>query len=116
MALFVPGFAGADYRRKAVEGARSLRIAVGRSSELGLDIGIGIASGEEFIGDVTNLAARLTAAAEAEEILVEAESYDAVASVYPSAEVRVLEGQGQEHTRPCGRHPRLRPRRSPRPA
>jgi adenylate cyclase len=75
MALFVPGLTGPEYRRNAVEAGRSLLQAVGESSELGLEIGVGISSGEEFVGnvggggykdftalgDVTNTVARLTA-------------------------------------------------------
>src|SRR5436189_3638114 len=77
--IFVPGLAGSHYRRKAVEAARHLVRAV-RYTEFShgsLEVGIGVASGEEFvgnvggggyrdfaaIGDVTNLAARLTTAA-----------------------------------------------------
>jgi adenylate cyclase len=109
MALFVPGFAGADYKAKAVEGARSLLAAVGSSSDLGLDVGVGVASGEEFVGnvggggykdftavgDVTNLAARLTAAARGGEIILEASTYEAVASRYPAAESRMLDLKGR---------------------
>jgi adenylate cyclase len=109
MALFVPGFAGVDYRSKAVDGARALLDAVGASSELGLDVGVGVASGEEFIGnvggggykdftavgDVTNTAARLTAAAGPSEILIDAETYDAVAATYPFDEIRMLDVKGK---------------------
>ena len=108
MALFVPGLAGRDYKAKAVEGARSLLATVG-ASELGLDVGVGVASGEEFIGnvggggykdftavgDVTNLAARLTAAADAGEILVDVETYTAVATTYPAPETRLLDLKGK---------------------
>jgi adenylate cyclase len=109
MALFVPGFAGAEYRRKAVDGARALLAAVGASSELGLEVGVGVASGEEFIGnvggggykdftavgDVTNTAARLTAAAGAGEILIDAETSVAVAATYRFEEIRVLDVKGK---------------------
>jgi adenylate cyclase len=109
MALFVPGFAGSGYKVKAVKGARSLLAAVGRSSELGLEVGIGVASGEEFIGnvggggykdftavgDVTNLAARLTAVADADEVLVDRETYAAVDAVYPHAARKTLDVKGK---------------------
>ena len=69
--IFVPGLAGPNYRRKAVEAARTLVRAVRYTS---LEVGIGVASGEEFVGnvagggykdfaavgDVPNVAARLT--------------------------------------------------------
>jgi class 3 adenylate cyclase len=104
MCLFVPGFAGPQYRANAVEGARSLLREVDW-----LSIGVGIASGEEFIGnvggggykdftavgDVTNLAARLTAKAEAGEIVVDADTYNAVCDRYPQAERRELELKGK---------------------
>jgi len=104
MALFVPGLAGKDYRRKAVEAARSVLHEVDW-----LDLGIGISSGEQFVGnvvgggykdftalgDVTNTAARLTKIAGAREILVDAATYEAVADRYPAAEGRRLELKGK---------------------
>jgi adenylate cyclase len=51
MALFVPGIAGGHYRRKAVEAARSL-VRYTDSAAGGLEVGIGVASGEEFVGNV----------------------------------------------------------------
>jgi adenylate cyclase len=104
MAIYVPGLAGHDYRRKAVESARDLLKAVDW-----LQIGAGIASGEEFVGnvggggfkdftavgDVTNTAARLTKIAQAGELVVDAETYGAVADAYPRAERRMLELKGK---------------------
>jgi adenylate cyclase len=111
MGLFVPGLAGKDYPRKAVSGARALLRAVGYGSDEGnwLDIGLGIASGEEFVGnvggggykdftalgDVTNTAARLTAQAAAGEILIDADTYTVVAGEFPDAERRELELKGK---------------------
>jgi len=104
MALFVPGLAGRDYPRKAVEGASRLVHAVDW-----LDIGVGIATGNEFVGnvggggfkdftalgDVTNVAARLTARAAPGEILLDAETHAAVAALHPHAERRELELKGK---------------------
>ncbi len=111
MGLFVPGLAGKDYPRKAVEGGLALLRSIGYGSEEGtwLDIGLGIASGEQFVGnvggggykdftalgDVTNTAARLTAKAAAGELLVDAATYEAVAADYPDAEQRELELKGK---------------------
>ena len=111
MALFVPGLAGKGYRRNAVLGGLSLIREVGYGSEEGpwLTIGAGIATGEEFIGnvggggykdftalgDVTNTAARLTAQAAAGELLVDDESYAVVADEHPEAERRELELKGK---------------------
>lgn len=110
MALFVPGLAGPKYKRRAVEAGRSLVSAVGPASEFSFEIGVGIASGEEFVGnvggggykdftalgDVTNTAARLTAEAAPGEILVDAETYQAAAEAYPHAERRDLELKGKQ--------------------
>ncbi len=114
MCLFVPGLAGTEYRRKSVEGGRALIAAVQTDPELGrwLRIGVGIATGEEFVGnvggggykdftalgDVTNTSARLTAQAAAGELLVDAETYAAVADKYPDAERRELKLKGKAAT------------------
>jgi adenylate cyclase len=106
MALFVPGIAGDQYRRKAVEAARSLARAVRYTGSAvgGLEVGIGVASGEEFVGnvagggykdftavgEVTNTAARLTAAAGDGEIIVDAPTYETVAQAYPDAKRQQL--------------------------
>jgi adenylate cyclase len=111
MGLFVPGLAGKSYPRKAVEGARLLLRSLGYGSDEGnwLDIGLGIASGEQFVGnvggggykdftalgDVTNTAARLTAQAAAGEILMDAMTFGAVAEDNPDAERRELELKGK---------------------
>ena len=104
MGVFVPGLAGSHYQRKAVEGGSRLLRAVDW-----LDVGVGIASGEEFVGnvggggfkdftalgDVTNVAARLTAQAAAGEILMDAATYNNVATRHPEAEKRELELKGK---------------------
>ena len=110
--LFVPGLAGPHYRQKAVEAARSLVRAVRYTdSPAGtLEVGIGIASGEEFVGnvagggfkdfaavgDVTNTAARLTSAARNNEIVIDAATYAGVARAYPDAEQRQLVLKGKQ--------------------
>jgi adenylate cyclase len=99
--LFVPGLAGANYRRKAVEAARSLVRAVRytESAAGSLEVGIGVASGEEFVGNVagggykdfaavgyvTNTASRLTSSARNGQIVVDAETYEDVARAFPDA-------------------------------
>jgi adenylate cyclase len=110
--LFVPGLAGRQYRQKAVEAARSLvRVVRYSDSPVGtLEVGIGIASGEEFVGnvagggykdfaavgDVTNTAARLTSAARNSEIVVDAETYGGVARAYPDARQQRLALKGKQ--------------------
>jgi adenylate cyclase len=109
--IFVPGLAGSNYRRKAVEAARSLVRAVRylESATGGLEVGIGVASGEEFVGnvagggykdfaavgDVTNVAARLTSSARDGEIVVDAETYQAVARAFPDARREELTLKGK---------------------
>jgi adenylate cyclase len=112
MALFVPGLAGRrEFRRKSVEGAIKLLEAVGYGQPEGnwLNVGVGIATGEEFVGnvggggykdftalgDVTNTAARLTAQAGPGELLVDSETYAAVSDDYPNAERRELVLKGK---------------------
>lgn len=110
--LFVPGLAGTHYRQKAVEAARSLvRVIRYTESPAGtLDVGIGVASGEEFVGnvagggykdfaavgDVTNTAARLTSSARNGQIVVDAEIYAAVARAYPDAQKQQLALKGKK--------------------
>lgn len=112
MGLFVPGLAGKKvYRQKSVEGALRLFETVGNGEDGGswLALGIGVATGEEFVGnvggggykdftalgDVTNTAARLSSAAAAGELLVDAQTYRAVADEHPAAERRELDLKGK---------------------
>ena len=106
MALFVPGLAGRDYRSRAVVGASALLAKV---EEFDLDVGVGIATGEQFVGnvggggykdftsvgDVTNTAARLVATARRGEIAVDAKTYESVVAAFPAAERRELELKGK---------------------
>ena len=112
MVLFVPGLAGRSYRRKAVEAGASLLGAVGYGKAMSswIDVGIGLASGEEFvgnvggggfkdftaIGDVTNTAARLTSAARAGEIVLDAATHATVVDDYPAAVRELLPLKGKE--------------------
>jgi adenylate cyclase len=111
MGLFVPGLAGAAYPSKAVEAGRALLHAIGyaRPERNWLDVGVGICSGEEFVGnvggggfkdftalgDVTNTAARLQAVTRGGEILMCASTYQTVRDRYPDAERVELELKGK---------------------
>lgn len=111
MALFVPGLAGSDYPGRAVAGARSLLQAIGYGSREGswLAVGVGIATGEEFVGNVggggykdftavggvTNTAARLTATAAAGQILVDGATYEQLGPSFGTADRRDLELKGK---------------------
>ena len=112
MAIFVPGLAGAAYPANAVAAGRSLLEAVGyaRGAQSWLDVGVGIASGEEYvgnvggggfkdftaIGDVSNTAARLQAQAAGGTMLVDAPTYAAVTELFPGAERCELQLKGKE--------------------
>jgi adenylate cyclase len=111
-AIFVPGLATTKYRAKAVVAARALLEGVGYGSPEGnwVHVGVGIASGEEFvgnvagggykdfvaIGDVTNTASRLTSAAKSGEIIVDADTYTPISDLFPQAEPRELELKGKK--------------------
>jgi adenylate cyclase len=89
--MFVPGFAGHDHRHKALEAAMEILHETGHHSSSGpwIPLGIGIHTGVAFVGavgskgqavDVTvlgdpaNVAARLSSAAAAGEILITPEA------------------------------------------
>ena len=114
MAIFVPGLAGSHFPRQAVQAAGALLRGIGYGTTAGswLEVGVGICTGEEYvgnvggggfkdftaIGDVTNTAARLQASAGGGEILMCAATYEAVASAYPVAEPRHLQLKGKQST------------------
>ncbi len=112
MALFVPGLAGSSYQAKAVEAGRSLLRALGYGTAEGnwVDVGVGICSGEEYVGnvggggfkdftalgDVTNTAARLQAAARGGEIIMCASTYEALRDRHVKAEPLDLQLKGKQ--------------------
>ena len=114
MAIFVPGLAGARFPRQAVLAAGALLRGVGYGTTAGswLEVGVGICTGEEYvgnvggggfkdftaIGDITNTAARLQASAAGGEIVMCASTYDAVAEAYPAAEPQHLQLKGKQST------------------
>jgi len=89
-AFFVPGLAGKHYHRRAVEAAKRVLKATGHNEASGpwIPVGIGVHSGESFVGavgkegglsqisvlgDTANVASRLAAAARVGEILLSEE-------------------------------------------
>jgi adenylate cyclase len=114
MAIFVPGLAGSRFPRQAVQAAGALLRGIGYGTTAGswLEVGVGICTGEEYvgnvggggfkdftaIGDVTNTAARLQASARGGEILMCSATYEAVASAYPVAEPGLLQLKGKRST------------------
>src|SRR6185436_11390163 len=98
MALFIPGVAGPDYRRKAVDAALDVLRAVGYGSPEGpwLELGVGVNAGLAYVGNVgtgvvdftalgdpVNLAARLQAAAGGGEAVVAAGVHDGLRTRLP---------------------------------
>jgi adenylate cyclase len=95
-----------------VEAGRALLQAIGYGRPDGnwLEVGVGICSGEEFVGnvggggfkdftalgDVTNTAARLQSVARRGEILMCASTYRVVRERYPEAEQLQLQLKGKE--------------------
>ncbi len=91
--LFIPAFAGQDHSRRAIEAARQLvdRLAHGDPRQTRLPIGVGVHTGEAFVGvvqgaqegisdftalgDNVNITARLASMAAAGEILISASAY-----------------------------------------
>lgn len=112
MALFLPPFAGNDVLEKMVSASQGLRAALGYGSgeEPGLPLGVGVAFGTAFVGnvghddvlkdftalgDVVNTAQRLQKQAGPGQIVLAEAIYDAVWERFPDA-VRVeLELKGK---------------------
>jgi class 3 adenylate cyclase len=103
--------AGPGYPRKAIDGACALLHAMGYGTPEGnwLDVGVGICSGEEYVGnvggggfkdftalgDVTNTAARLQAQTKGGEVLICAATHDAAVDACAGAELRQLSLKGK---------------------
>ena len=99
MALFIPGVAGPEYRRRAVDATVDVLRAVGPSLHVGASVNAGTAfvgnvgsAVVDFtaLGDPVNVAARLQEQAAAGEVIVSED----LAGAYPDAERRVLELRG----------------------
>jgi len=92
--LYVPGFAGPDHRRVAIRAAQDLLLTTGHGAPDGpwIPVGIGLHTGVAFLGsvgsngkatditvlgDAPNVAARLSSAAAAGEILISQDAYAA---------------------------------------
>jgi len=113
MALFLPGIAGAEYRRRSVEAARALIGAVGFGSPEGpwLQVGASVNAGIAYVGNVgdavvdftalgdpVNVAARMQGSAAAGEVLVADDTYPSLGEDFADSERRTLTLRG--HDRP----------------
>jgi adenylate cyclase len=116
MALFIPGVAGPDYRRRAVEAAVDLLRATGVGSPEGpwLDVAASVNAGTAYVGNVgdavvdftalgdpVNVAARMQAQALAGQVLVAEDVDPFVPASFPEAERRVLTLRGHDGTVPA---------------
>ncbi|MEO6457000.1 MAG: adenylate/guanylate cyclase domain-containing protein [Chloroflexia bacterium] len=112
IALYVPGIAGPDHARIAVDVARELLEATGHSDPDGpwIDVGIGVHTGTAYVGavgsadsvsditvlgDAANTTARLSAQAAGGEILVSEETYQAANLKLEDCELRTFQLKGR---------------------
>lgn len=111
MALFIPGFTGPEYARRAVEASEALLRALGYGDGgVGwLPVGVGLNAGPAFVGnvgsgevvdftalgDTVNIAARLQGAAAGEVVLSEA-IYQSAADRYRGLERRTITVRGKD--------------------
>jgi adenylate cyclase len=115
MALFIPVIAGENHAARAIEAGMAILAAVDRSGlgEKGLMVGVGVHSGEAFVGaigsaekidftalgDSVNVAARLGGLAGPGELLVSRAAWDRAGRGVPPAE-RDVEIAGRTATLP----------------
>jgi len=111
MALFIPGVAGPEYRRKAIAAGLDVLRAVGYGSPEGpwLTVGVGVNAGSAFVGNVgsavvdftalgdpVNVAARLQGAAAGGELVVSDDLHHDLPAMLPGARAEVVEVRGRE--------------------
>jgi adenylate cyclase len=110
--LYIPGFAGSEHSRKAIEAAQDLLRLTGHRDARGpwLPVGIGVHTGLAFVGivgneastmdftalgDNVNITARLASEAGAGEILISEAAYSAAHLQIENLEHRQLELKGK---------------------
>ena len=113
MALFIPGFAGADHTTDAIEAAHELLDATGHAKgDAWIPVGAAVHTGLAFVGtvgegdafdftalgDPVNTAARMAASAGIGEILVSREAAQAAGLETAGLESRTLELRGRAET------------------
>jgi len=114
--LYIPGFAGPEHPRRAIEAAKTLLSATGHRHPDGpwLPVGVGIHTGTAFVGivggeegtpqdftalgDNVNITARLASNANPGEVLISDAAYTASGLDLGDLEYRVLELRGKETT------------------
>ena len=115
--LYVPGIAGHEHARAAVEAARRLLVATGHTDPGGpwIKVGVGVHTGTAYVGavgasqsvsditvlgDAANTTARLASQAEAGEIIVTRETCQAAALKLEQCESRELQLKGRSQSVP----------------
>ena len=109
--LYVPGFAGDEHPRRAIEAGQEILQTMGYQQKDGpwLPVGIGIHTGRAFVGkvgdqgvtditalgDAVNVTARLASEANAGEILVSEDAYHTAEMNLAHVEQRTLELKGK---------------------
>ena len=110
--LYIPGFAGPDHPRKAIEAAQELLRLTGHRDSKGpwLPVGVGIHTGQAFVGvvgdeestadftalgDNVNITARLASQAGPGEIFISDAAYSAANTTIQNLEQRQLELKGK---------------------
>jgi adenylate cyclase len=116
MALFIPGVAGPDYRRRALAAARELVTELGYGSAGGpwLPVGIGLNAGQAYVGnvgtavvdftalgDAVNVAARLQGDAGEGQLVVSADLLEDLAEELPGAQAREVDARGRGEAVPA---------------
>jgi adenylate cyclase len=112
MALFIPGFCGPNYVRRAADAALALFRAVGYEGTATpwMPIGAAVNSGISYVGnvgsegvvdftalgDTVNTASRLASSAAAGEVLLSEEVFRTLSDEMPDAETRRLNLRGKE--------------------
>jgi adenylate cyclase len=111
MALFIPGVAGPDYRRRAVLAAIDVLRAVGYGSAEGpwIPLGVGVNAGSAYVGNVgsavvdftalgdpVNIAARLQATAGGGQLVVAEDVHADLPALLPHALRDTVEVRGRE--------------------
>jgi len=105
MGLFIPGLAGAEYRRRAAVAALELAAAVddlpvGVAANAGTafvgNVGSGTVMDFTALGDAVNVGARLQSFADAGEVVLSSELYDLVRAERPGGRAEAIEVRGRD--------------------
>jgi adenylate cyclase len=111
MALFIPGVAGPEYRRRSLDAAIELlhELGYGSDTQPWLPVGVGLNAGRAYVGnvgsavvdftalgDAVNVAARLQGEAAAGQVVVAADLLDDLRERLPGAGAREIDARGRD--------------------